>query len=212
MSNADKLAEALEALLFEHEHGPDFITPKDAKCPVEEAKKALASYRASKDVADDELLYDFETVKEAAKDYISTLNHPNDETQKSIISEAIQSAEKAIARLQALSNPRTDNELAFALKLATINLTNPEDAGILQMIEQVIVHLETPPNPWVKIGDAENMLNGSDGPFDVWAYETNHADCVPSDCGTGFYHGSDEDYIPFEEVTHVRHPINPPKD
>ena len=56
MSNADKLESALEALLFEHEYGPDFITSKDAKCPVEEAKKALASYRASKLVTGEELV------------------------------------------------------------------------------------------------------------------------------------------------------------
>ena len=98
MSNADKLAEALEKILSE-------FVPINQNDTALKASQALASYRASKDVADDELLYNFETVKEAANDYISTLNHPNDETQKSIISEAIQSAVKAITRLQAAPNP-----------------------------------------------------------------------------------------------------------
>ena len=154
MSNADKLAEALEDCLREHEG-------LLIKGGVESrARQALASYRASKDVADDELigrlrdiLEHYESVNQSYEANHTTEAHGDGvvKLDRPVFQDEEDALRQAIARLQAYINPVPRNELALELKLATINLTNPEDAGLLQLIEQVIVHLQAAPNPWTQL-------------------------------------------------------------
>ena len=167
----------------------------------DKARQALASYRASKDVADEYAqnkgfndIGPQAMIKFADPDVRDMYFHGEDAIEKATqtwhirnmnwncclfitpkVSDISPENPDFEFRLQQLakipkSKPQvadTDNELAFALKLATINLTNPEDAAILQMIEQVIVHLQAAPNPWVKIEDIpEEWKDGR--PVDLW--------------------------------------------
>ena len=181
MSNADNELEALLEELHAHQLQYEMDAKREGKSPniywsygkMEKAIKMLESLKScktSKDVADDELIEWLENLIDEDGFIFDYMTH-----------DQVYVIKQAITRLQAPIIPVASDDLAIKLSLATINLTNPEDAGLLQLIEQVIVHLNQPaPNPWVKIEDAENMLNGSDGPFDVWAYETCHTDCAPT--------------------------------
>ena len=108
MSNTDKLAGCLEDMIKSNDNGVEFgyIQTPDADDPywktIKEARRALASYRASKDVADDELVQSLVGMKVG---FMTLEDNVTEPSKKEFWKSCIDLTDQAIARLQAAPNP-----------------------------------------------------------------------------------------------------------
>ena len=64
-------------------------------------------------------------------------------------------------------------------------------------------------NDWVKIEDAENLLNNYEGPYDIIVHGERYTDARMHKTGDWTYNGGD-DWWPQTSVSHVRLPPAPP--
>ena len=200
MSNADKLAEALSNSLREIEL---------LKLHIDRIDEGQRAYHNC------EQWHMEDSPEDHNRSYREWIDEPFMKTKPNLISEARHTLADYRTAKHAI-----DDDLAIELRLATVNLTNPEDASLLKLIERLISRLQAAPNPWVKIEDIpEEWKDGR--AVDLKTYHSRYVNCTFGGGFNSLATGTNRskwwcpgtaNYIDGDRITHVMLPPAPPQE